>query len=196
MTSQSDIRKFIRSQRAKLLQHEQTDAANKIFAHISHLGLITRHQHFACYLPSRGEVDTHPIIDRIWEFKKRCYLPVLHWSKQNKLQFMPFAPDTTLKKNRYGIHEPIHNASLIHPPWAIDIIFMPLVAFDIQGHRIGMGGGYYDRTLNFLLRRDTWTKPKLVGLAYEFQKVDLIENQPWDVPLNCIITEQAIYKPT
>jgi len=191
---QTDIRKRIRTQRSQLTAKEQTQAACKILSNIQQLGLLLRHQRFACYLANKGEINTNTLIERIWQGNKQCYLPVLHWNKQNKLQFMPFEPNTILTKNRYGILEPKLEPLKTPKPWIIDTIFMPLVAFDHQGHRIGMGGGYYDRTLNFLLKRSSWVRPKLVGLAYDFQKVDHIERQAWDIPLNYIITETSIYK--
>lgn len=194
MTSQSDIRKVIRAQRAKLSEQEQSNCAYAIYLRLRDLGLFNRHQRFACYLASRGEIDTQPIIEQIWSQKKNCLLPILHWGKPNHLQFLPFTPDTLLIKNRYDIFEPVYDAAQVQALWSIDIIFTPLVAFDTQGHRIGMGGGYYDRTLHFLRQRSAWRKPKLIGLAYDFQKVDHIEAQPWDIPLDCIVTEQTTYK--
>ncbi len=191
---QTNLRKNIRERRSNLTKSEQAIAANKNLSNLLKLSLFTRYQKFACYLANAGELNTQPLIKKIWQKNKQCYLPLLHWNKQNKLQFMPFTTETPLIKNRYNILEPKYAPHLIQAPWAIDVIFVPLVAFDNQGHRIGMGGGYYDRTLSFLLRRNTWMKPKLVGLAYDFQKVDVIKPQPWDVPLSCIITETAIYK--
>ena len=196
MTSQADIRKQIRKHRNNLSAQEQNLAAQNVLRHIKQLGLILKHQHFACYLAAQGEIQTHNLIDYLWTHHKVCYLPILHWSKQNKLQFMPFDDETTLIYNRYGILEPLQQANLIPSPWSIDVLFIPLVAFDIDGHRVGMGGGYYDRTLSFLLRRRRWTKPKLIGLAYEFQKVDSIPKQAWDIPLDIVITETTIYKPS
>lgn len=77
----------------------------------------------------------------------------------------------------------------------LDLILMPLVAFDIQGNRLGMGGGYYDRTLEFLKIRRVWNKPFVTGIAYEFQKIDAIAFSSWDIPMNCIITDNNIYLP-
>ena len=194
MKSAPEIRKRIRLQRAKLSPHDQEKAANLIYAKIIQLGLLNRHQKFACYLPSQGEINTHRLIEKLWLQHKQCFLPVLHWSKQNKLQFLPFAPDTTLIINRYGILEPRYQSPLIQKNWSLDIIFMPLVAFDTSCNRVGMGGGYYDRTLNFLLQRKNWRKPKLIGLAYEFQKINQITAQPWDVTLDTVVTDQHVYQ--
>jgi 5-formyltetrahydrofolate cyclo-ligase len=76
----------------------------------------------------------------------------------------------------------------------LDVILMPLVAFDGQGNRLGMGAGYYDRTLAFLRHRRHWRKPRIIGLAYEFQRMPALPAEPWDVPLDGIITEAGFYK--
>ena len=193
MKSALETRKRIRLQRAKLSSDDQEKAANLIYDKIIELGLLNRHQKFACYLPSQGEINTHRLIEKLWLHRKQCFLPVLHWSKQNKLEFLPFTPETTLAANRYGILEPRYQSPLIQTIWTLDIIFMPLVAFDSSCNRVGMGGGYYDRTLHFLLKRKIWHKPKLIGLAYEFQKINPITTQPWDVSLDIVITDQHIY---
>ena len=194
MPSQASIRQHIRKRRASLSTQQQLEAARKVTQHIQQLGLFYKHQHAACYLANQGEVRTELLIEKLWQHQNNCYLPALHWSKKNTLHFLPFNEETALIHNHYGILEPAFQPKHIRHPYALDIIFMPLVAFDTNGHRIGMGGGYYDRTLNFLRYRHIWRAPKLVGLAYEFQKVDSISQQSWDIPLDLIITEQNIYK--
>jgi 5-formyltetrahydrofolate cyclo-ligase len=71
---------------------------------------------------------------------------------------------------------------------------MPLVAFDEQGNRLGMGGGFYDRTLAYLKYRQHRRKPVLAGLAHEIQKIGQLTTQSWDIPLDCIITENKLYR--
>ena len=103
------------------------------------------------------------------------------------LSFLPVTYDTIFYKNRFGIAEPVVEDELAIMPEQLDIIFLPLVAFDEHGTRLGMGGGYYDRTLAH--HRPTL----LIGAAYEFQRQAWIEREAWDVPLAAIITEQTIY---
>ena len=94
---------------------------------------------------------------------------------------------------RFGIPEParIHDRRI--KSIALDLVLLPLVAFDTAGHRLGMGGGYYDHSFEFIRRRVHWNKPRLVGLAYEFQRLPLIEPEPWDVSLDAVATEQGVY---
>jgi len=99
-----------------------------------------------------------------------------------------------LEPNFYGIPEP-RPIELIDPR-TLDLVLTPLVAFDGSGHRIGMGGGYYDRSFAFLRRRRYWRKPHLLGLAYELQKLPAIIPNDWDIPLDAVATEARIYRAT
>ena len=128
------------------------------------------------------------------KIKKNCYLPVLHPLKKNRLWFVPFHLDDELTENRFGIPEP--KASQYHlrrSPRVLDIILVPLVAFDENCHRIGMGSGFYDRTFEFK-KNGNPSKPLLIGIAYEMQKVDNTFPQQWDVQLDEVVTEKGIYK--
>jgi 5-formyltetrahydrofolate cyclo-ligase len=124
---------------------------------------------------------------------KQVYLPILAGNPQEHLVFAPYRSDTKLKPNRFGIPEPqIGNEELLTPQY-LDLVLTPLVAFDASGTRLGMGGGFYDRTFAFLNHPGHFSKPRLFGLAYELQRVDHLPRQPWDVPLQGIITERAFY---
>lgn len=143
----------------------------------------------AVYLPADGEVDTTGIIQRAWTLGKQVYLPVLVPYLHNRLWFIRYTSDTRLVKNRFGIPEPeaVHRKRV--PAQALDLVLTPLVAFDAQGNRLGMGGGFYDRSFEFLLRRRIWHKPRLVGLAYDFQQLPGLPAQSWDVPLTAVATD-------
>ena len=93
--------------------------------------------------------------------------------------------------NKFGIAEPKPDVSAIILPGQLDIIFMPLVAFDDQGQRLGMGGGFYDRTLASLPQG--CNKPLLVGLAHQCQQVDMVPAEPWDVPLPRVLTPYKLW---
>jgi len=113
---------------------------------------------------------------------------------------LPILDDKSLKfakigknfrKNRFGIKEPI--STDIISAEQLDIIFMPLVGFDSNKNRIGMGSGFYDRTLSFKKQQQNFKNPKLIGLAFDCQQVEQLEVQEWDVPLDVIITPSKIY---
>jgi 5-formyltetrahydrofolate cyclo-ligase len=150
--------------------------------------LFKHSQNIACYFAVENEFDCAPIVKAIWGAKKNCYLPIL--SETNTLEFALYDSHTDLKFNRYRILEP--DTSLYFPSDQLDLVLMPLVGFDLQGHRLGMGGGYYDRTFQFLHDK-TIRKPFLLGLAFEFQKMEQIPVDPWDISMDGVLTEKQLY---
>jgi len=141
-----------------------------------------------------GEIDPYPLLQALWALGKIIYLPVLVPFSRQKLWFAKYAPSDRLVLNRFGIPEPVRRRLI--KPCALDLVLTPLVAFDSRGHRIGMGGGYYDRSFAFLRRRRHWRKPRLLGLAYELQKLPGIIPNDWDIPLDAVATEARIYRAT
>lgn len=196
MDKRQQIRQRMREQRRTMSKPEQQQRALQLSAMLIHSRFFTHSQHIAMYLANDGEINPHWLIEAAWQQDKRCYLPVLGLRPGNRLWFIPYDPDSTLVHNRFGIPEPVHaRRQRLLKAHSLDLILMPLVAFDQQGNRLGMGGGFYDRTLSFLRQRHSWRKPRLIGLAYEFQRVDRLPSQEWDVPLDAIVTEDRIYLP-
>ena len=117
-------------------------------------------------------------------------LPVLHPVCKGHLLFLEYGPHTTLVKNKYNIDEPELACPNVIPTSTIDVILMPLVGFDSKGNRLGMGGGYYDRTLAFT--QFTQQKPILIGIAHDEQEVETLPFEPWDIPLDIIVTPKRI----
>ena len=193
MNSRNDIRNQIRQQRSELTHAQQLDAAGLLTTQLVASPLFKNSQRIAFYLPNDGEMDVTPLISLAWTYNKQCFLPVLGLRNSRKMWFAPYLPDTNLITNRFGIPEPQHKHSArLFKAQSLDLILMPLVAFDNKGHRLGMGGGFYDRTLQFLLHRQQWMKPRLIGTAYAFQEVPQLDNEPWDVPLHGIATENGL----
>jgi 5-formyltetrahydrofolate cyclo-ligase len=156
--------------------------------------LVLNSQRIAAYLAADGEIDPYPLVQALWALGKTIYLPVLVPFTRQKLWFARFNPSDKLVHNRFGIEEPVRRRLI--KPCALDLVLTPLVAFDGSGHRIGMGGGYYDRSFAFLRRRRYWRKPHLLGLAYELQKLPAIIPNDWDIPLDAVATEARIYRAT
>ncbi len=138
-----------------------------------------------CYVSTWDEVDTSAIIERAWRAKKRIFLPLT--VAPRCLRFRETLPETELAMNRLGLWEPVSGTSI--DASRLDVVVTPLVAFDRQRNRIGMGGGYFDRTFAFLGDRQHWLRPKLIGVAFECQKVRNIVPNPWDVPVFRVYTE-------
>ncbi len=162
---------------------------------------FTQAKHIAYYLPVSGEADPttlcfnrhkglkqHKDFNENGAHKKSFYLPVLKKNGKIGLHFIKVDQATRFKKNRYGIAEPVFMTEDLIKPEKLDLVITPLVSFDLQGNRVGMGGGFYDRTFGFKQCNES-TKPLLIGYAYEFQYSDNIIPEPWDVKLDGVVTE-------
>lgn len=147
----------------------------------------------AFYFAVRGEMDPAPLMQLAQRAGKSVFLPVLRDRPTTSLWFAPCTSDTSFTDNRFGIPEPNFKHRQLVMPWTLDLVFVPLIAFDLTGNRLGMGGGYYDRTFAMRRRRNHLRGPKLVGLAHEFQKQPQLSVMPWDIPLDAVITETTIY---
>jgi 5-formyltetrahydrofolate cyclo-ligase len=127
------------------------------------------------------------LIKLIWQQNKCCYLPIL--TKEKTLLFVRYSPGDELEPNRYGIPEPVNKIQQIAPQ-ALDLVILPLLAFDNAGHRLGTGGGYYDRTFAFLNqnKKNNIKCPLLLGLAYASQQAIALPVDAWDIPLKACLT--------
>ena len=186
------LRKELRQQRRALTVQQQQAAATALDRVLGRQPLFLRSQHIAIYLPNDGEMDLTPLLQRALAMGKKCYLPVLSPLYHNRLRFAPYHSDSRLSLNRFGIPEPDCNHRQMRPVWALDLILTPLVAFDTEGNRLGMGGGFYDRTLAYLNRRQHWRKPRLLGTAHAFQQVAQLPCESWDIPLQGVVTEKEL----
>jgi len=189
--STPQLRQSIRLQRRALNPAAAASCSRQLAHHARYDRLVTGSRHIAAYLAADGEMDPLPLMNELWSLGKRIYLPVLVTFSHQKLWFAKFEPGDELVYNRFGILEPLRRKLI--KPCALDLVLAPLVAFDTAGHRIGMGGGYYDRSFAFLQHRYHWRKPRMLGVAYEFQKQPAIQPNAWDVPLDAIATEARIY---
>ncbi|MDN3608200.1 5-formyltetrahydrofolate cyclo-ligase [Vibrio ostreicida] len=184
--SRTELRALIRNKRLQLTDEEQIFASTSLVSQFSQLPEMSSVQHIALYLSVDGEIDTAPLIDWLWQRGKTIYLPVIHPFSAGHLLFLRYEPHTPLVLNRYKIKEPRLDVTEILPAHKLDIICTPLVAFDHNGHRLGMGGGYYDRTLEPWFKNQSGPKP--IGLAHQCQKIDQLPIESWDVPLPKIVT--------
>lgn len=193
MNPRQQLRQDIRRKRRALTRTQQLRAAKRLHAQLCRRPDFIRARHIALYLPNDGEIDPRPLLESCWKMGKKTYLPVLHPILHNRLWFVPFDRQTKLVRNIYKIEEPPIIKAPRRPPWALDLVLLPLVAFDADGNRMGMGGGYYDRTFSFKSRRQSIPGPKLIGLAHELQRVERLPVENWDIPLAGIISDQASY---
>lgn len=182
-----ELRREMRARRAGLDDETRERASRRIAGTVVHAGFFSRARSIACYLPMGEEVDTWPIIARAWRRKKRIFVPLT--VRDRVLIFREVTPDSDLVHNEWGLLEPA-SGDVIEPK-KLDLVLAPLVAFDGERHRIGMGGGYYDRTFAFMHERRRRFRPKLVGLAFDCQRTEKIVVNPWDITLHRVITESG-----
>ncbi len=190
--SRQDFRKSIRQKRNQLSSDVQHLAGLDLVQRFSQLPELAQAQHIALYLTTDGELETMPLIEWLWQQGKKTYLPVIHPFSKGHLLFLHYDKSTPMVLNRYSIAEPKLDQTAILPAKSLDIICTPLVGFDSTGHRLGMGGGYYDRTL------EPWFKtgqgPMPIGLAHDCQHVEKLPIESWDIPLPKIVTPTKIWQ--
>ena len=189
MTPQQ-IRQQYRQRRHKLSAVEQQQSAYQLSLNLNQFLRYSNGLKLGSYLATQSEISMNPWIANT--DRHRIYLPVLYEVIQPKLRFAELTDLTQWKANKYNILEPeCHWGETLHPR-QLDIIFLPLVAFDREGYRLGMGGGFYDRSTAFRQSRKHWQKPRLIGIAHSCQEHTGLPRQPWDVPLDGLITDQEI----
>jgi len=190
-TSMDTIRERLKEKRKNLTKKQSSELSHAIFLRIIRSSWIQEHSNIGIYYAINGEADTLKLIEFLWSNNQNAFLPVMN---HNGLLFGNFAPNSDLNENTYGIPEPELTKENQVSAHELDMVFVPLVAFDQNGYRLGMGGGYYDRTFEKKLKDKNLTTPLLIGLAYEFQKQDKLVHQTWDVPLDMVVTEANTYK--
>jgi len=184
--SKTEIRKEVRRRRQQLTPADQWVAACRLGTAARSLRSFSSSQRIALYLANDSEISPEWIVTYARDAGKRCYAPVIFGNRKDSLlRFAHWDLERTWKPNRYGIPEPDVPASTYVRPEALDLIFLPLVAFDSGGRRIA---------LSARARRKRWARPRLIGIAHECQRVDRIPADSWDVPLDGILTDERFYQ--
>ncbi|WP_284973311.1 MULTISPECIES: 5-formyltetrahydrofolate cyclo-ligase [Atlantibacter] len=190
LSTRQQIRQQIRLRRKSLTHEQQTQAAQQAAARMMGFAPVVEAQTVAAFLSFDGELDTRPLIEGLWRAGKKVYLPVLHPFSAGNLLFLRYFPDSDLVLNHFKIHEPALDVRHVLPLNKLDVLITPLVAFDATGQRLGMGGGFYDRTLQ------NWRAHGLfpVGYAHDCQQVDALPVEEWDIPLPAVITPTTTWQ--
>ena len=183
--SKTELRNTLRRRRQQLDGERQKTAARALSHHVEMLPAWPGAQRIALYLAADGEIATDFIGRRARALGKKLFLPVI--SPDNTMEFAEWSGNCPLETNRYGIPEPPVAATRC-PAADLDIIFLPLVGWDRSGGRLGMGGGFYDRTLAGL------SGPVLTGLGHARQEVPEVPREEWDVPLHFVVTDTELVR--
>lgn len=179
------LREAMRARRSALSDARVKNASLRVCARVRALPCWQAAHHIALYLPVNGEIDPRTLMNDPLP-SQQFYLPCI--THERTLQFLPFTKDTPLKLNRFGIPEPLEAKANACCGLTLNLVIVPLVAFDAACRRLGMGAGFYDRTF-----ANPATRPLLLGLAHDFQHVDVLDAHPWDVPLDGVITPKTCY---
>lgn len=185
------LRRAMRDRRRALSAPARIAAAEALAERLLALPFAPRTGCVAGYWAMDGEIPLHAWQLRLPRGLRYC-LPVLH--RDRSLRFAPWAPGAPLGPNRYGIPEPEVPEAALLAPAQLDLVVVPLVAFDTRCHRIGMGGGWYDRSFAFRATRPA--PPYLVGAGFAFQQTGPIPAEAWDVALDAVCTDTDTFLPT
>ena len=188
--SRRDLRTALRQARRALPAAVRIDAADRLAAHLLSLPFAPTAGHVAGYWAMDGEIALHRWQLTLPGAVTYC-LPVLH---EDALRFAPWRPGQPLRQNRFGIPEPDLDPAATLPAQAMELVVTPLVGFDARCARLGMGGGWYDRS--FAFRQDRPAPPWLVGAAFAAQQVQALPLAAWDVGVDAICTEARTFFPT
>ena len=192
LVTKKHLRTIIRQQRRSLSVKQQNIAAKKLIANIVTSQCLLRHKHIALYLENDGEISPHLLIEKLWQYQKKVYLPTINPLKKDELVFCLYKKASPLIKNRFGIKEPDFPTATRIPAKYLSLVFLPLVAFDEHGNRMGMGGGFYDKAFAIKTNKTT-SRPQLIGLAHDFQKQNKLTVEAWDIPLSGVVTDKGKY---
>ncbi|MFN2287655.1 MAG: 5-formyltetrahydrofolate cyclo-ligase [Chromatocurvus sp.] len=183
--SKQQVRSQLRTRRREISSDRRHSASKRAACLVDQLPDWRKSHFVAAYLAMPEEFDCGPLLNAAWHCGKQIYLPGI--TQENTLQFLRYSADDALRTDRYGIHQPLHSAARANIA-RLDVMFLPLVGWDQEGTRLGMGAGYYDRAL-------ASARPGvLVGLGYDCQESDALPREPWDVPLDYVLTESRLIR--
>src|SRR5258707_14142814 len=183
------LRNHLRDQRRSLRAADHGDRSRSAAKAVAEMPAFRAGKRIALYLPCDRETDTAPLIATARRRGVRLFVPVIVDRRHSRIRFYPL--DGKTRRGVFGIAVP----SLLARPTAsrwLNLIVIPLVGVDTSGRRLGMGGGFYDRALEFRRRRRHWPGPRLVGLAFDCQRTDASFAEPWDLRLDSLATESGL----
>jgi len=186
------LRRHMRQLR-RALSPTAREEAHRQFARVLSGTIRLRPGHrIGVYLAYGHEADLRYVID--FARRRGCllYLPVITDFRRGRMRFVRYRTDSVMRVNRYGIAEPDRRHAEAISVRRLDLILLPLIAFDEHGWRLGSGGGFYDRSLHHLREGRRWRRPKLIGVGYECQRVASLQPDGWDVPLDGMLTERGL----
>jgi 5-formyltetrahydrofolate cyclo-ligase len=184
------LRRALRARRRAIRGIDRQRAAEQVAYRVDAARWLQPGRHIGLYLAMPEELDTGPLLQLALRRGCGVALPRIVSTRHNRMRFHDLAGPT--RRGAFGIAEP--QGGRLRAPRSMDVVFVPLVGFDPQGHRIGMGRGFYDRYFAHRARLAHWRRPLLIGLAYEVQRVPALPASMHDVPLDAIVTESTVLR--
>ena len=184
-----ELRQRLAERRRALTPQQRILAAQGVRRSLEQLPEYHTDARVAGYWATNGELPLNLAIAPLAARGQQFLLPVIGAAKE--LRFAPWRSGDAVQANRHGIPEPVEQGALL-AAFQLDLVLVPLLAFDRRGYRLGYGGGYYDRSFAFLREQLRPTEPLLVGIAYDFQELEIVNEQPWDVALDFVATDREL----
>jgi 5-formyltetrahydrofolate cyclo-ligase len=188
--TKTELRSRYRLARAELPASARHQAERLALRHAIDSGLFLKGKRWGVYLPFGSEFDVLGLANQALWMRKQVYAPILPLRPARPLRFVQLKTRQRLTRNRYDITEPFSWRRI--GARQLDVLLIPLVAYDLRGVRLGMGGGYYDATLAYLKKRRRLRKPRLIGVGYACQQVPEVPAEVWDVRLDGMLTEAGL----
>lgn len=170
------LRQKIREQKRAMTQQQIDEASQRLTALFLATPQYQEAKTIYGYLPYNQEVRTYALLEQALADGKRVAVPKVYG---DEMEFIYLSDLAAVEKGYSGIPEPIADEPIAHDPTAL--VLMPGLAFDRQGHRIGYGGGYYDKYLSREPGHPT------IALCYEFQLLPQIDTEEFDIPVDCVL---------
>ena len=188
-TGKTALRTELRARRRALSSEERAARSRAAALAITRLHRFAAGTTVAIYVPMHSEIDTSLLVASARRRGVRLFVPVVSDQRRRALRFYPLAG--RMRPGAYGIPEPRRSGRPVGARW-LNLVVVPLVGIDRHGHRLGMGGGYYDRAFAFRARRRAWRGPRLIGIAFDCQCVETIPAERWDLRLDALATESGL----
>ncbi len=184
------LRRPLKLKRQAMHPFKRLRAAASARRTLRNFPVLQRAQRIGSYLDVNGEFPMSGINDLLLHQQKAVFFPTISDFQNGQMHFVPWTKNSRLKANKFKIPEVFPITTKQHSQ-ALDLILVPLLGFDNAGNRLGMGGGFYDR---YLASYRVSKKPFILGIAYDMQRLAKLETDPWDHPLDAILTETGIQR--
>ena len=188
------LRREMRQRRRSMSFAAQRLAAKELARRVIRLQGLAHAHRIGAYLATDGEIDPLPTLIELMRRNRLCLLPVMVPGRRPRIRFASFNLNSRLIANRFKINEPAVPRQTWLDARELDIILVPWVAFDAQGNRLGRGGAFYDASLASMRHRCHLKRPRLIGLAHECQRVERLDTDSWDIPLEGVLTDQRFLR--